>query len=333
MNFLRKVVACVSLTCICALGSATAAHAQFTLEFGINDFTVTPQFNSLNTFSFSIGVDEPLVAGGVYNNPDLTVIDYDIFGTLTQATPSNFPAFNLMRTIVGDEFYTQGSSMSFTVSGSADLSDGLQISELEADASGRIFQFNGREVDTGRYHPALLELFANGTGRLENSNNMGGVNPSNNLVVDVTFGEEYIVDLGFASSLTLAPAPPIATGDFDADGVVDCDDANAYVGNLGQPAVGALAELDLDTDGMVTIADAEMLIGDLIVADNGVTGTIIGDVNCDGVVDVLGDAFALVESLGTSGTVYTDGDLDFSGNVDVLGDAFILVGNLGMSNN
>ena len=153
------------------------------------------------------------------------------------------------------------------------------------------------------------------------------------LVVDVTFGEEYIVDLGFEQTLTLASAPPIATGDFDADGVVDCDDANAYVGNLGQPAVGALAELDLDTDGMVTIADAEMLIGDLIVADNGVTGTIIGDVNCDGVVDVLGDAFALVESLGTSGTVYTDGDLDFSGNVDVLGDAFILVGNLGMSNN
>ena len=84
---------------------------------------------------------------------------------------------------------------------------------------------------------------------------------------------------------------------------------------------------------MVTVADAEILIGDLIVADNGVLGTIVGDVNCDGAVDDLNDAFALVGSLGASGTVYTDGDLDFSGNVDVLNDAFILVANLGMSNN
>ena len=135
------------------------------------------------------------------------------------------------------------------------------------------------------------------------------------------------------ASFVGAPVSETLIGDVNTDGVVDCDDANAYVGNLDQPAVGSLAELDLNTDGMVTVADAEILIGDLIVADNGVLGTIVGDVNCDGVVNVLGDAFALVVSLGTSGTVYTDGDVDFSGNVDVLGDAFILVGNLGMSNN
>ena len=78
MNFLRTLVASVSLTCVCALGCVTTAHAQFTLEFGMTDFTVTPQFNSLNSFNFSIGIDEPLVAGGVYNNPDLTVIDLSL---------------------------------------------------------------------------------------------------------------------------------------------------------------------------------------------------------------------------------------------------------------
>ena len=31
-------------------------------------------------------------------------------------------------------------------------------------------------------------------------------------------------------------------------------------------------------------------------------------------------------------TSYADGDINFDGNVDVLGDAFTLIGNLGMSN-
>jgi len=308
------------------------AHGQFTIEFGINDFTNAPQYNVLSTYSFSIGIDEPLVAGGVYNNPALTVVDYDILGVLNQPTPSNFPGFNLQRTIVGNEFYTQGSSMSFTVSDDADLSDGLQWSELEADANGRIFQFNGREVGTGRYHPAFLELFSDNTGILQNNNNMGGVNPGNNMIVDVDFGEEYIINLGFSANFAIAPAPVIQTGDFDADGVVDCDDANAYVGNLGEQADGDLAALDLDTNGTVTISDAQMLVHDFMVASNGVTGTIVGDINCDGTVDVLGDALLLVGSLGTFNAVYTDGDLDFSGNVNVLGDALILVTNLGLSN-
>ena len=51
----------------------------------------------------------------------------------------------------------------------------------------------------------------------------------------------------------------------------------------------------------------------------------------DGVVDVLGDAFILVNNLGATGRTFTQGDFDGSGTVDVLGDAFILVNNLGQS--
>ncbi|MDA8563772.1 PEP-CTERM sorting domain-containing protein [Mariniblastus sp.] len=207
LQFLRTAVTSFCLTFACIAGLASAASAQFTLEFGIGDFTTDPQFNTLSTFDFSIGIDEPLVAGGVYSDPALNVIDYDIKGVLNDPTPSGFRGFNLQRTIIGNEFYTQGSSLNFSVLGSADLSDGLQVSELADDGNGSIFTFNGREVNTGRYHPTLFELFSNNTGSIQNSNNTGGVNPSNDMVVDVDFGEEYIVDLAFSPALTLAAIP------------------------------------------------------------------------------------------------------------------------------
>ena len=121
-------------------------------------------------------------------------------------------------------------------------------------------------------------------------------------------------------------------GDYSGDGNVDCDDVNFYSGNIGADATGALAQLDLDGDNSVTVADAIEHITTLVQA-NGQTGTFQADFNCDGTVDVLGDAFVLVGGLGTnSGAAYTDGDADFDGDVDVLGDAFVLVGNLGMTN-
>ena len=124
------------------------------------------------------------------------------------------------------------------------------------------------------------------------------------------------------------------TGDFDGDGDVDCDDIDLFAGTFGSVAGGSPADRDLTGDGTVDIADALMHIQTLVVTmPNGVTGTFQGDVNCDGNVNVLGDAFVLVASLGTtSGAVYTDGDLNFDGAVNVLGDAFALVANLNSSN-
>ncbi|MDA8563770.1 hypothetical protein N9L06_04885 [Mariniblastus sp.] len=579
---LQKAVKSVCLAFACVVGVASTASAQFTLEFGIDDFTLDPQFNTLSTFNFSIGVDELLVAGGIYNNSALSVIEYNIFGVLDDPTPSGFPSFDLQRTIIGDEFYTQGSSLSFTVLASADLSDGLQVSELAVGGNGSILTFNGREVDTGRYHPALFELFSDNTGSIQNSNNNGGVNPGSGMVVDVDFGDEYIVDLGFSPVLTLATSPasgqgidlgnvidgdvidnstpipdgavinlnggsiavgttfsaaefpngvelnindgvvgldfeinnstiniaggevalgaidlaegvnnfsntvtvtggdvggffqlrgnstleilggnvesfgtltnasatvnggaftfmdnngelnlisgdvgtfralpnsvvnifgtdfaidgvpitgltlntpsvvferdmtlsgtlsdgstfsnfldsmtPIseldfgpfddledlesvpgfasttatinvilvpAIGDFDADGDVDGDDVDFYIGNLNQPATGNFAQLDLDGDGEVTLADHNFFVTTLVVTSNGVTGALLGDINLDGTVDILSDAFALVAGLGQSVTSRSQGDLNADAVVDVLNDAFILIGDLGQSN-
>ena len=125
---------------------------------------------------------------------------------------------------------------------------------------------------------------------------------------------------------------PSTTGDFNLDGVVDCADLDGYVGNIGAPATGALAVLDTDGDGTITASDADTLITTLVSTSNGQVGTFAGDLNCDGDVNVLGDAFALIGSLGSAVTSYAAGDINFDGSVDVLGDAFILIGNLGMTN-
>ena len=124
-------------------------------------------------------------------------------------------------------------------------------------------------------------------------------------------------------------------GDFDGDMDVDCDDLDGYVGNIGasvEGMTGALANLDIDLDDTITADDAEECITTLVITSNGVTGTFPGDLDCNGSVDVLNDAFALVTNLGDTVTSYAEGDVDFSGNVDVLNDAFVLVGNLGETN-
>ncbi|MDA8563979.1 hypothetical protein N9L06_05955 [Mariniblastus sp.] len=121
-------------------------------------------------------------------------------------------------------------------------------------------------------------------------------------------------------------------GDFDLDGDVDADDIDFYSGQLGQSAIGELEQLDLDADGLVTLADHDLHVGALVETSSGGVGTFVGDINLDGTVDVLDDAFILIGNLGNTGTGYAGGDLNADQTADVLGDAFRLVGNLGKSN-
>ena len=153
------------------------------------------------------------------------------------------------------------------------------------------------------------------------------------------FGESFdATTRGFDSAdgrfpvvqFTVAGDPELV-GDFNDDNVVDCSDIDEYIGDLGLPAAG-LEDQDLVADGMIDLLDVEFLVGELIVTTNGETGTFLGDFNCDGMVDVLGDAFILVGSLGSTVMSYSDGDANLDGTVNVLGDDFILVGNLGMNN-
>ena len=203
MNKLRLLGLCFGSLFLPAFAQAAV------ITFSDVDFGKTPIFSNVQTFSFTIDIDAPLAAG-VFNNPALNSVEYNVSGTLASGTPSGFPAFNLVRTITGADFYAQGSSLSFEIAAGADLSNGLQMSELVG--SGPVFVFNGREVDTGRYHPALFQLNSDGTGSIQNSNNMGEntPNPSTGELVNVDFGEEYITNLTFdPNQLTISAAVPV----------------------------------------------------------------------------------------------------------------------------
>ena len=136
-------------------------------------------------------------------------------------------------------------------------------------------------------------------------------------------------------AITVVESDADPLGDFDGNGVVDCADLDGYIGNIGisvADVTGGLANLDFDLDDTISEADADMVIRNLVVTSNGFTGTFLGDFNCDGTVDVLNDAFALVGNLGGSAVSYSEGDANFDGIIDVLNDAFTLVGNLGNTN-
>jgi len=200
-NFYQKIAVAVTFVFV-GLISANA-KADWFIRFSETDFGVTDVFNDLRTFSFEIQIAGPLQAG-VFNDPTIVGVDYTVFGVLPDPTPSGFGAFLLNRPetagdqFPGSEFYANGGSLSFEISASADLTDGVQFNELVGGANA--FVFNAREVGTGRYHPPVIELNADGTGLFENSNNMGGINPGSGEEVDVARGEEYI------STLTFDPA-------------------------------------------------------------------------------------------------------------------------------
>jgi len=185
-----------SLLAIILLGVCNPLYA-FTLTINSDNFAASPQFSNVTSFDFSIEIDGDLQARA-YNNPTITSVTYSVSGSLVQGTPSGFDAFALERDITGEEFYAQGSSLSFEVAESANLSDGLQVDELVGDAS--VFVFNGREENNGRFHPALLELRSDGTGQIQNSDNVPTLSPR----LEVDFGAEYITALTFdAGNLTL----------------------------------------------------------------------------------------------------------------------------------
>ena len=195
----------ISSGLLCAIGCAFSLSAQaFVISFSNNDFTTSPTFSNVATFSFMLDVAAPL-APGSFVNPILNSVSYAVSGSLTAGTPSGFGAFALQRDIDGGEFYLQGSSLTFEIAAGADLSDGLQLSEL-AGTTG-VFVFNGHENNTGRFHPALLQLNSDGTGSIRNSDNMGA-GPGKN--IDVGFGEEYITNLTFdPAAVTLAAPVPL----------------------------------------------------------------------------------------------------------------------------
>lgn len=170
---------------------ANSVNAQsMLLSVSSDDFQITNVFSDIDTFAIDIEINSPMATGN-YVNPDIVSVSYSVSGDLVAGTPSGFPSFALQRDMDGAEFYAQGSSLSFEISPNAVLDDGVQAAELVGIDT--VLTFNGREVGNGRFHPALFELDANGSGRIQNSDNVITEVP----LQQVSFGEEYVTDLAF----------------------------------------------------------------------------------------------------------------------------------------
>ena len=136
-----------------------------------------------------------------------------------------------------------------------------------------------------------------------------GIAPNANGVITIDLVSDNTTDLtgrGFAvlNALVVTTTPidpqPALLGDFDLDGDVDLTDLDQYNGNIGSAAIGALELLDLNDDGTVGADDFAQHYTTLVETSNGEKGTFAGDLNLDGTVDVLGDAFALIGNLNSS---------------------------------
>jgi len=277
-----------------------------TINAGNNQPFVSTNFTNLNNANFS---------GTTFNfsNPLAGAFGFNAFGADVGSDVLAGADFtNSIWLFTG---MSDGDADAFNVGpGSTSIAD----SDLAADFSGADFSGVTDSV-------TMDEIIAN-LGLFDGDTAIGAF-----------FDDDTVLPTGFTSADLIAAGwqgegVVSVAGDFNNDGDVDCDDLDSYIGNLGSDAEGALAPLDLDNNGVVELADANMHITTLVTTTNGVTGTLPGDVNCDGTVNVLGDALALVTSLGGSATMYSQGDVNLDGTVNVLGDALILVTNLGMSN-
>ena len=298
-----------SLFIICLLAAVLPGTSQaFDLVFTDTNTAEFPVFSNVRRYSFDIPVNVP-VAEMNFQNPQLGRTEYRVLGTLAPETQSGFPSFILDRSIIGTEVYNQGSSLSFSIAPGANLHDGLQVADLAGPDP--VFVFNAREVNTGRYHPPLIELNSDGTGRILNSNNTGGINPANNQFVDVDFGEEYITALIFnATTYTLANIT--IDGDFDENNSFNCADVDALVQNIASNS-NNLA-YDLNNDGQLDFADVEDW---LVAAGNNNIGSpfLLADANLDGSVDTS-DFNIWNENSFTNTAAFCSGDFNGDGSVD-----------------
>lgn len=105
----------------------------------------------------------------------------------------------------------------------------------------------------------------------------------------------------------------------------------------GLPALAAAYYSVVLSDDVTAVAGGLALDGDANGSSGGnfeqtVYVALPGDSNLDGMVNVLGDGFALVSDLGQiGGGTWASSDFNADGNVNVLGDGFALISKLGLS--
>ena len=334
--------------------AASARISQFTVATSLED--VSFDFNTGTEFDEDQGIGTTMTASSLDGNSTVTVELVDLFAPefVDDGTGTFVPTENIL-TASGGDLVTSDIGTSALGVNNPSVSDddffmgaGIETRDIN-DREGLVIEFDQdviiTEIDFASLDDGTVTIAIDG------GSSFDFIADDENNPTD-TFA--FPVGTGFipaGSDITISLSSPTALdgtvriseivvststvsleGDFDGNGMVDCDDLDSYIGILNSPAEGDLADFDLDTNGTIEQDDVDLHLT-LIQTSNDFVGTFLGDFDCNGTVDVLGDAFILVGSLGSDVSSYSDGDATFDGTVDVLGDAFVLVGNLGMSNN
>ena len=309
---------------------ATNQTGSETFEVGLNASTTTVGFTTGSITIDNLDVTTEGGTGRGSNDADDT-IDLSL-AVLDHAQPSlaATPGVLSLDLDLGDFF----AGSRFTPSANIDLFN--LASEFGSELTARLDLDSVIEFDTDDKFTFSSDLFADlqaGTSASLSfeglSDSLGTFSADYDLLVS---DEDIAGEAQTTLELNLLFDVVGEVGDFSISGDVGEEDVNFFSGQLGQTVdfESELRELDLDGDGTITLDDHDLHVNTLVETSLGTQGTAIGDLNLDGTVDVLGDAFTLISNLNRSddSVGYADGDLNADGIVDVLGDAFRLIGNL-----
>jgi MYXO-CTERM domain-containing protein len=192
----------VVMTMVWTLAGGACAAGAITLKLS----SVSEGLTSINASYGNVrNVDlaGPAIAGATYDDGSLQQVEYGVSGGLSTNPPtqSGVSNFALNRTPTGDGIITpakpvfQRSSIEVEGDAGADLFDGLQLKELVADETGLILEVNVREferLDRARYHPPVLQAYANNS-----SGSTSTTNPGTVKLVEVDVGEKPTTGLDF----------------------------------------------------------------------------------------------------------------------------------------
>ncbi len=207
----------VVMAMISTLAGEACAAATFTLQLssvseGLT--SINPSYGNVR----NVDLAGPALAGATQDNASLQQVEYGVSGGLSKNPPtqSGVTNFALNRTPTGDGIIPpaksvfQGSSIAFEDDAGADLFDGLQLNEWVADETGLILEVNAQEferLDRARYHPPLLQLYANNS-----SGSTSTTNPGTVKLVEVDVGEKPTTGLVFEISGTPVVTTESGTG-------------------------------------------------------------------------------------------------------------------------
>ena len=194
----------------CAAGTITLQLSS--VSEGLT--SINPSYGNVR----NVDLAGPAIAGATYDDGSLQQVEYGVSGGLSTNPPtqSGVSNFALNRTPAGDGIITpakpvfQRSSIAVEGDAGADLFDGLQLKELVADETGLILEVNVREferLDRARYHPPVLQAYANNS-----SGSTSTTNPGTVKLVEVDVGEKPTTGLVFEISGTPVVTTESGTG-------------------------------------------------------------------------------------------------------------------------